>query len=70
MVSATPITASVSAMAHDEFLKGFRPPAVFHDTRGFGDQVDCENEQRALDLEVQRVMENTSEGQLTSLLAR
>lgn len=70
MVSATPINVSVSATAHDDFLSGFRPPAVFYDTRGFGDHVDCENEQRALDLEVQRVMENTSEGQLNSLLAR
>lgn len=62
--------ASVSAMTHDDFSSCFQPPAVFHDTRGFGDQVECEHEQRALDLEVQRVMEKTSEAQVPSLLAR
>lgn len=57
---------------------GFRPPVNLNESREFGDQVECEREQRALDLEVQRVMENTSEAQLakmdreklTTLLAR
>lgn len=65
-------------MAGGDLSGGFRPPAGFHDAREFGDQAECEREQRALDLEVQRVMENTSEAQLakmdreelTSLLAR
>lgn len=54
----------------------FRPPMGFTDSRELS-EAECDREQRALDLEVQRVMENT-DGQLskvdreelTSLLAR
>lgn len=72
------MAASIAAMAGAELSGGFRPPAAFHDGRELGDQSDCEREQRALDLEVQRVMESTGDAQLakmdreelTSLLAR
>ncbi|XP_055923956.1 cell adhesion molecule Dscam2 isoform X1 [Eupeodes corollae] len=55
---------------------GFPLPSIFTDSRGFS-EAECEREQLALDLEVQRVMEN-KDGQLqkmgkeelTSLLAR
>ena len=54
----------------------FRPPQGFTDSREFS-ETECDREQRALDLEVQRVMEK-ADGQLakldreelTSLLAR
>ncbi|XP_017969064.1 Down syndrome cell adhesion molecule-like protein Dscam2 isoform X1 [Drosophila navojoa] len=76
--TAASLAASIAAMTGGDLSSGFRPPAAFHDAREFGDQAECEREQRALDLEVQRVMENTSEAQLakldreelTSLLAR
>ncbi|KAH8329742.1 hypothetical protein KR074_004183 [Drosophila pseudoananassae] len=76
--TAASLAASIAAMAGAELSGGFRPPAGFHDGRELGDQSDCEREQRALDLEVQRVMESTGDSQLakmdreelTSLLAR
>lgn len=76
------MAASIAAMAGSgagaDLSGGFRPPAGFHDGREPGDHSDCEREQRALDLEVQRVMESTGDAQLakmdreelTSLLAR
>ncbi|KAH8382248.1 hypothetical protein KR009_002562, partial [Drosophila setifemur] len=76
--TAASLGASIAAMAGADLTGGFRPPAGFHDGREMGDQSDCEREQRALDLEVQRVMESTGDAQLakmdreelTSLLAR
>ncbi|KAH8356359.1 hypothetical protein KR084_005979 [Drosophila pseudotakahashii] len=78
--TAASLAASIAAMAGAglDLTGGFRPPAGFHDGREPGDQSDCEREQRALDLEVQRVMESTGDAQLakmdreelTSLLAR
>ncbi|XP_016950327.1 cell adhesion molecule Dscam2 isoform X1 [Drosophila biarmipes] len=79
--TAASLAASIAAMAGAglDLTGGFRPPAGFHDSgREPGDQSDCEREQRALDLEVQRVMESTGDAQLakmdreelTSLLAR
>ncbi|XP_033149971.1 Down syndrome cell adhesion molecule-like protein Dscam2 isoform X2 [Drosophila busckii] len=62
--------ASIAAIISGVELaaSGFRPPAGFHDAaREFGDQAECEREQRALDLEVQRVMENTTETQLAKM---
>lgn len=54
---------------------GFRPPSGFTDSREFS-EAECDRE-RALDLEVQRVMENNDSQvqkiereELTSLLAR
>lgn len=51
---------------------GFMPPNEFTDSREFS-EAECDRE-RALDLEVQRVMENSFEKaereELTSLLAR
>ncbi|XP_023034507.1 Down syndrome cell adhesion molecule-like protein Dscam2 isoform X1 [Drosophila willistoni] len=77
--TAASLAASIAAMTggngvgggDTDLNGGFRPPTGFHDAREFSDQD-------ALDLEVQRVMENTSEAQLakidrdelTSLLAR
>lgn len=52
----------------------FRPPSGFTDSREFS-EAECDRE-RALDLEVQQVMENNNEtlkierDELTSLLAR
>lgn len=51
----------------------FRPPSGFTDSREFS-EAECDRE-RALDLEVQRVMENNNvhkieREELTSLLAR
>lgn len=52
----------------------FRPPSGFTDSREFS-EAECDRD-RALDLEVQRVMENNNDVQkverdeLTSLLAR
>ncbi|KAH8340543.1 hypothetical protein KR059_000756, partial [Drosophila kikkawai] len=80
--TAASLAASIAAMAGAglDLSGGFRPPTGFHDGIGRepGDQSECEREQRALDLEVQRVMESTGEAQLakmdreelTSLLAR
>ncbi|BFF92546.1 Down syndrome cell adhesion molecule-like protein Dscam2 [Drosophila madeirensis] len=80
--TAASLAASIAAMAGAgvDLSGGFRPPAGFHDGREFPsqDQSECEREQRALDLEVQRVMESTGDAQLakmdreelTSLLAR
>ncbi|XP_032577970.1 Down syndrome cell adhesion molecule-like protein Dscam2 [Drosophila sechellia] len=80
--TAASLAASIAAMAGSgagaDLSGGFRPPAGFHDGREPGDHSDCEREQRALDLEVQRVMESTGDSQLakmdreelTSLLAR
>ncbi|XP_034127416.1 Down syndrome cell adhesion molecule-like protein Dscam2 isoform X1 [Drosophila guanche] len=80
--TAASLAASIAAMAGAGVDRsgGFRPPAGFHDGREFPsqDQSECEREQRALDLEVQRVMESTGDAQLakmdreelTSLLAR
>lgn len=70
----TSFTATIAAVAAGDL--GFRPPSGFTDSREFS-EAECDREQRALDLEVQRVMENT-DGQLakmdreelTSLLAR
>ncbi|KAM8702920.1 hypothetical protein ACLKA7_005290 [Drosophila subpalustris] len=75
--SAALSDASIAAITSGDLAGGFRPPVAFNDAREFGDQVECEREQRALDLEVQRVMENTREAnlakmdreELTSLLA-
>ncbi|XP_039965640.1 Down syndrome cell adhesion molecule-like protein Dscam2 isoform X1 [Bactrocera tryoni] len=70
----TSLAATIAAVAAGDL--GFRPPSGFTDSREFS-EAECDREQRALDLEVQRVMENT-DGQLakmdreelTSLLAR
>ncbi|XP_073816744.1 Down syndrome cell adhesion molecule 3 isoform X3 [Musca autumnalis] len=69
------IAATIAAMTGANNM-GFRPPSGFIDSREFS-EAECDHEQRALDLEVQRVMEN-KDGQLskvdreelTSLLAR
>lgn len=51
----------------------FRPPSGFNDSRECS-EAECDKEQRALDLEVQRVMESSGQKidreELTSLLAR
>lgn len=51
----------------------FRPPSGFNDSRDQFSEAECDRE-RALDLEVQRVMEKSLEKidreELTSLLAR
>ncbi|XP_070137489.1 cell adhesion molecule Dscam1 isoform X2 [Drosophila bipectinata] len=65
--TAASLAASIAAMAGAELSGGFRPPAGFHDGRELGDQSDCEREQRALDLEVQRVMESTGDSQLAKM---
>ncbi|KPU80416.1 uncharacterized protein Dana_GF18608, isoform B [Drosophila ananassae] len=65
--TAASLAASIAAMAGAELSGGFRPPAGFHDGRELGDQSDCEREQRALDLEVQRVMESTGDAQLAKM---
>uniref|UniRef100_A0A1A9ZZV3 Down syndrome cell adhesion molecule n=2 Tax=Glossina TaxID=44049 RepID=A0A1A9ZZV3_GLOPL len=70
------IAATIAAMTGVNGNMGFRPPTGFMDSREFS-EAECDHEQRALDLEVQRVMENT-DGQLSkvdreelsSLLAR
>uniref|UniRef100_A0A1A9WNS3 Uncharacterized protein n=1 Tax=Glossina brevipalpis TaxID=37001 RepID=A0A1A9WNS3_9MUSC len=70
------IAATIAAMTGVNGTMGFRPPTGFMDSREFS-EAECDHEQRALDLEVQRVMENT-DGQfskvdreeLSSLLAR
>lgn len=72
--TGTSLSATIAAVAAGDL--GFRPPSGFTDSREFS-EAECDREQRALDLEVQRVMENT-DGQLakmdreelTSLLAR
>ncbi|XP_051862940.1 cell adhesion molecule Dscam2 isoform X2 [Drosophila albomicans] len=60
-------TASTNFITCGDFSGRLPPPTVFNDAREFGDQVECEREQRALDLEVQRVMENTSDAQLEKM---
>lgn len=51
----------------------FRPPSGFNDSRECS-EAECDKEQRALDLEVQRVMESNGQKidreELTSILAR
>lgn len=66
-------TSSDSEVNIEAGLK-FRPPSGFTDSREFS-EAECDREQRALDLEVQRTLENCSNGkiqqeELTSLLAR
>ncbi|BFF92548.1 Down syndrome cell adhesion molecule-like protein Dscam2 [Drosophila madeirensis] len=69
--TAASLAASIAAMAGAgvDLSGGFRPPAGFHDGREFPsqDQSECEREQRALDLEVQRVMESTGDAQLAKM---
>ncbi|XP_034127418.1 Down syndrome cell adhesion molecule-like protein Dscam2 isoform X2 [Drosophila guanche] len=69
--TAASLAASIAAMAGAGVDRsgGFRPPAGFHDGREFPsqDQSECEREQRALDLEVQRVMESTGDAQLAKM---
>lgn len=72
--TAAAFAAAVAASTAGDL--GFRPPSGFIDSREFS-EAECDREQRALDLEVQRVMENNDghlqkmdREELTSLLAR
>lgn len=77
-MEATTTAAAATATSKEVVARGsgFRPPLGFTDSRELS-EMECEREQLALDLEVQRVMES-KEGQLqkmdkeelTSLLAR
>ncbi|KAH8408036.1 hypothetical protein KR222_011729 [Zaprionus bogoriensis] len=64
---STTLAASISTNTGADSSNGIRPTTILSDTRTFCDQAECEHEQRALDLEVQRVMENTNDTQLAKM---
>lgn len=74
IASSSPSVRSMDSEVNLEAGLHFRPPTGFTDSREFS-EAECDRD-RALDLEVQRVMENNNDIQkierdeLTSLLAR